>query len=109
MAFHGVNPATLEATDKIGENHLDSCATVTYTPGQPEKALTDAIALIGDYDVTGYALSKTFATDLGNYKENGVDIKIAVDEFVLGKSTEDYFTGLYNYRKKVWNSGALVK
>lgn len=48
----------------------------------------------------------SFAT---NYKENGVDIKIAVDEFVLDKSTEDYFTGLYNYRKKVWNSGVLVK
>lgn len=81
MAFHGVNPATLEATDKIGENHLDSCADVTYTPGQPEKALTDAIALIGDYDVTGYALSKTFATDLGNYKENGVS---QYPEFKMG-------------------------
>lgn len=81
MAFHGVNPATLEASDKIGENHLDSCEDVTYTPGQPEKALTDAIALIGDYDVTGYALSKTFATDLGNYKENGVS---QYPEFKMG-------------------------
>lgn len=81
MAFHGVNPATLEASEKIGENHLDSCASVTYVAGQPEKALTDSIALIGDYDVTGYALSKTFATDLGTYKENGVS---QYPEFKMG-------------------------
>lgn len=81
MAFHGVNPATLEASEKIGENHLDSCASVNYVTGQPEKALTDSIALIGDYDVTGYALSKTFATDLGTYKENGVS---QYPEFKMG-------------------------
>ena len=81
MAFHGVNPATLEASEKIGENHLDSCASVTYVAGQPEKALTDSIALIGDYDVTGYALSKAFATDLGTYKENGVS---QYPEFKMG-------------------------
>ena len=81
MAFHGVNPATLETSEKIGENHLDSCASVTYVAGQPEKALTDSIALIGDYDVTGYALSKTFATDLGTYKENGVS---QYPEFKMG-------------------------
>ena len=81
MAFHGVNPATLTASDKIGDNHLDTCTSVTYVNGQPEKALTDSISLIGDYDVTGYALSKTFATDLGNYKENGVS---QYPEFKMG-------------------------
>ena len=81
MAFHGVNPATLVASEKIGQNHLDTCASVTYTSGKPETALTDSIALIGDYDVTGYALSKTFATDLGNYKENGVS---QYPEFKMG-------------------------
>lgn len=81
MAFHGVNPATLVASEKIGQNHLDTCASVTYTSGKPETALTDSIALIGDYDVTGYALSKAFATDLGNYKENGVS---QYPEFKMG-------------------------
>ena len=81
MAFHGVNPATLVASEKIGQNHLDTCASVTYASGKPETALTDSIALIGDYDVTGYALSKTFATDLGNYKENGVS---QYPEFKMG-------------------------
>lgn len=81
MAFHGVNPATLTASDKIGTNHLDTCDSVTYTDGQPENALTDAVAVIGDYDVTGYALSKNFAADLGNYKENGVS---QYPEFKMG-------------------------
>lgn len=81
MAFHGVNPADLVASDKIGTNHLDDCQDVTYTEGKPETALTDAIALIGDYDVTGYALSKAFAADLGNYKENGVS---QYPEFKMG-------------------------
>ena len=81
MAFHGVNPATLTASEKIGQNHLDTCSSVTYTEGQPETALTDAITLIGDNDVTGYALSKTFASDLGNYKENGVS---QFPEFKMG-------------------------
>lgn len=81
MAFHGVNPATLTASDKVGDNHLDNCDSVTYVSGQPEKALTDSIALIGEYDVTGYALSKTFATALGTYKENGVS---QYPEFKMG-------------------------
>lgn len=81
MAFHGVNPATLTASDKIGQNHLDTCSSVTYAEGQPEAALTDAITLIGDNDVTGYALSKTFASALGNYKENGVS---QFPEFKMG-------------------------
>lgn len=81
MAFHGLNPATLTASDKINDNHLDTCASVTYVDGKPEQALTDAIALIGDYDVTGYALGKTFAADLGNYKENGVS---QYPEFKMG-------------------------
>ena len=81
MAFHGVNPADLTASDKIGTNHLDDCDSIIYVDGQPEAALSDAIALIGDYDVTGYALSKTFATALGNYKENGIS---QYPEFKMG-------------------------
>lgn len=82
MAMHGVNPADLAASDKIGTNHLDSCENaVVYTDGAPEAALSDAITLLGDNDVTGYALSKTLATALGNYKENGVS---QYPEFKMG-------------------------
>ena len=81
MAMHGVNPADLEASGKIGENHLDTVTSVQYTEGQPENALTDAVAAIDEYEVTGYALSKAFAADLGNYKENGVS---QYPEFKMG-------------------------
>ena len=81
MAMHGVNPATLTASDKISTNHLDTVTSVTYTDGQPTDALEDAIALIGDNDVTGYALSKTFGSAMGKYKENGIS---QYPEFKLG-------------------------
>lgn len=81
MAMHGVNPADLVASDKIGTNHLDTVTSVTYTAGEPSQALEDAIALIGDYDVTGYAISKAFGSALGSYKENGVS---QYPEFKLG-------------------------
>lgn len=81
MSFHGVNPADLQASDKIGANHLDTVTSVTYTEGEPEDALNAAIAVIGDNDVNGYALSKIFATALGSYKENGISL---YPEFRLG-------------------------
>lgn len=81
MSFHGVNPADLAPSAKIGTNHLDTVTSVTYVDGKPEEAITDAVALIGDNDVTGYAMSKAFAADLGSYKENGVS---QYPEFKLG-------------------------
>ena len=80
MAFHGVNPATLTASDKIGQNHLDTVTSVTYTDN-PETAINDAVKALGDYQPTGYALSKTFGSYLGSYKENGVS---QYPEFKLG-------------------------
>ena len=81
MAMHGVNPADLVASAKIGNNHLDKCQSTDYTEGEPEEALNAAIQLIGDYDVTGYALSKSFATDMGSYKESGIS---QYPEFKMG-------------------------
>lgn len=93
MAFHGLNPATLTASTAIGTNHLDTVSAATYTDGEPEKALTDAVALLGDYDVTGYALSKTFGTALGNYKEAGIsqypEFKLGGNPGMLGKTPAD--------------------
>ena len=81
MGFHGVNPANLVASDKIGSNHLDMAVSVEYTDGKPEEALNAAVLVIGDNDVTGYAMSKGFAADLGSYKENGIS---QYPEFKLG-------------------------
>lgn len=80
MAMHGVNPADRQASGKIGTNHMDTVESVEYA-GDPENALTDAVTLVGDYDVTGYALSKIFATELGKMKVNGVS---QYPEFKMG-------------------------
>ncbi|MBQ6952115.1 MAG: phage major capsid protein [Clostridia bacterium] len=93
MAFHGLNPATLTASDVIGTNHLDTVASVTYTDDKPEEALNDAVSLIGDFDVTGYALSKAMGTALGNCKVNGVaqypEYKLGGNPGTLGKTAAD--------------------
>ncbi len=81
MAFHGVNPADLAASSKIGANHLDTVSHVIYTAGKPEAALTAAVEAIGDNDVTGYAMCKAFAAALGSYKEGGISQH---PEFKLG-------------------------
>lgn len=93
MAFHGVNPKDLAVSATIGDNHLDTVASVTYAAGKPEEALTEAVEKLGDFDVTGYALSKAMGTALGNYKENGVsqypDFKLGGNPGVLGKTAAD--------------------
>lgn len=76
MAFHGVNPATgALATTLIGDNSFDTnddVTSVTYTSADPEANIASALAAIGDYDMNGVAMSKTFAADLAKLKVNGV-------------------------------------
>lgn len=81
MSMHGVNPADLTASTLIGTNHLDTVTSVTYVDGKPTDALEDAITVLGENDATGYALSKSFASALGRYKENGIS---QYPEFKLG-------------------------
>lgn len=93
MGFHGVNPATLEASPAIGENHLDTVQSTDFTPGEPEEALNAAVELVGDNDITGYALSRAFGTELGKYKEAGIsqypEYKLGGNPGVLGKTPAD--------------------
>ena len=76
MAMHGVNPATgALATTLIGDNSFDTnddVTSVTYTSADPGANIASALAAIGDYDMNGVAMSKTFAADLAALKVNGV-------------------------------------
>lgn len=70
MAMHGVNPRDGVASALIGTNSFDTNADVTKvtytgTSASLEENLEDAIKSIGDYDNTGYAFSKDFASELG--------------------------------------------
>lgn len=84
MAMHGVNPRDKAVSALIGTNSLDTntgVTGVTYVSGSEEANLEAAIAAIGDYDNTGYAFSKPFASALGQLKVNGVP---QYPEFKLG-------------------------
>lgn len=72
MSFHGVNPRTGETSPLI-TSYFDKIDTaVPYAAATPDDCVDDAIALIGDFDVTGIAMSKTFASALGKLRnENG--------------------------------------
>ena len=62
-AMHGINPRSGTASTVVGTNHFDGKVTgntVTYAAATPDANLESAIAQIGDNDVTGMALSKTF-------------------------------------------------
>lgn len=72
MAMHGLNPATMTAaTTAIGTNHFDTVTAITGT-ADLEEDFEDAAAGIGDYDVTGIAISKACGKDLAKIKVNGV-------------------------------------
>lgn len=61
MAMHGVNPRTGEASDLIKYYFDKGTNTVEYDAAACDGNVEDAIAMIGDYDVTGIAMAKTFS------------------------------------------------
>lgn len=76
MVMHGTNPATGSlAPTLIGDNSFDTNSDVTsiaYDASDLEGNLTSAVTAIGDYENTGMAFSKSFASGLAGIKENGV-------------------------------------
>ena len=87
-AMHGINPRTGTASSVIGTNHFDgkvTSNTVTYASATPDENLESAIAQLGDNDVTGMALSKTFGAAMSKVKANGVKL---YPEFAFGASPD---------------------
>lgn len=64
MAIHGLNPATKTTAASI-TSYLDQVQNVVVTSGSEDLAIDAAIATLGDYDNTGFALAKTYAATLG--------------------------------------------
>ena len=86
MGIHGMNPRTKTVSSQLGDNYLDKAIAttgniVTFTEADPESNLEDAVGMLGDYENTGFAFSKTFATALAKMKVNGVP---QYPEFKLG-------------------------
>lgn len=76
MAMHGLNPRTNQASTVIGTNHFDSIVTqtVNFSSAQVEENIESAIQMImgAEGDVSGMAMSTTFAGALAQVKVNGV-------------------------------------
>ena len=66
MVMHGTNPKTgAAATTLIGTNSLDTntaVTAITYDATDVDGNVESAIAAIGDYDFTGFAMSKSFGS-----------------------------------------------
>ena len=72
MYMHGKNPRTGEISPLITYYFDKIEQTVPYDAAAPDDCVDDAIALTGDWDVTGIAMAKSFASALGKKtNENG--------------------------------------
>lgn len=70
MAFHGVNPRDGQESALI-TMHFDKIdQTVAYNAAMPDECVEDAIALIGDWDATGIAMAKSFASTMGKMRDS---------------------------------------
>lgn len=65
MAMHGVNPRTGTASPLIQQYFDQGTLTVNYAAASCDDNVDDAVAKIGEYDVTGIAMAKTFASAMG--------------------------------------------
>lgn len=74
-AFHGVNPRTGAASAVIGTENFDSLVTantVTYTAATADANIDAAIALLGDADATGIAMSPAMRSAIAAMTANGL-------------------------------------
>lgn len=74
-AFHGVNPRTGTASAVIGTENFDSLVTantVTYTAASADANIDAAIALLGDADATGIAMSPAMRSAIAAMTANGL-------------------------------------
>lgn len=74
-AFHGVNPRTGTASAVIGTENFDSLVTantVTYTAATADANIDAAIALLGDADATGIAMSPAMRSAIAAMTANGL-------------------------------------
>lgn len=62
MAFHGVNPRTGIQSPLITQYFDKEVQTIDYDAAAPDNCVEDAVALLGDADITGIAMSRTFTS-----------------------------------------------
>ena len=86
MAIAKVNPKTGVTSALITNDFTTVTNKVLYTPGNAEGNIDDAAVLIGDYDMTGLAISKTLAAGMAA-EVNSLGVK-KFPELAWGASPE---------------------
>lgn len=95
-AMHGIDPATKADIAALATNNFDDLLTggsiITYNASTPDANIESAVAAIqaGGGDVSGIAMSPTFAAAMASLKVNGVP---QFPEFRFGQNPEA-FSGL---------------
>ena len=109
MAFHGVNPRTgLLASQAIGTNSFDTnenINVITYDERALEDNIDDAITALDDYDPTGFAFSREFASELAKVRVNGVP---QYPEFKNGGKPNNFAGYTADVNKTVSYTGNVV-
>lgn len=70
MSMHGVNPRTGEVSPLITQYFDKIDQTVDYDAAAPDDCVDDAVAMLGDFDITGIAMAKSFSSAMGKLKNN---------------------------------------
>lgn len=65
LGIHGINPRTQNPVAGI-TSKIDDGTVVTQGSKKIDEALNDAVAALGDYDVTGIIVSKAAASEISN-------------------------------------------
>ncbi|MBQ1430075.1 MAG: phage major capsid protein [Firmicutes bacterium] len=87
IAFAKVNPKTGATASQVTNDFTTVTNKVLHTPGDTNANINDAAQLIGDYDMTGLALSKTLAAEMAT-EVNSLGVKI-YPELEWGASPEN--------------------
>lgn len=87
IAFAKVNPKTGATASQVTNDFTTVTNKILHTPGDTSANINDAAQLIGDYDMTGLALSKTLAAEMSS-ELNSLGVKI-YPELEWGASPEN--------------------
>ncbi len=87
IAFAKVNPKTGATASQVTNDFTTVTNRVLHTPGDTSANINDAALLIGDFDMTGLALSKTLAAEMAT-EVNSQGVKI-YPELEWGASPEN--------------------
>lgn len=87
LGMHGINPRTQTSVAAI-TTKIDNGTVITQGSKKINEALDDAVAALGDYDVTGIIISKATASEISNVETTNGN-KVYPDFKAWGSTNSD--------------------